>query len=475
MSDVLHRVSAANPIFDLDHVDPAEFEMALNEIEDRLEFGHEPPRIPTARHSGWLQPATVAAGAGLFVILAIAAPILLLRSEGQPVADTSLPPVTTTLPITTTAPTPTTLSPTIPTAPLLSWERIEDQDAFTDAAILAVTSGGPGLVAVGEADEDAPSDEYRGNVAVWVSTDGTAWERVDDPSFTGKPDSGCTTLGLYQGVWRVASGPLGIVATGRDACNGAVWVSDDGRAWTEIIDDDWLDNPVAVEGGVTAGGPGWIAVGGDGHGNGAIWVSEDGVDWTGVHDDDLLAADGSQVRLWDVTMGGPGLVAVGFIGFEGTESERSAIWVSTDGFDWERLPDDTIDHGALFRIVRDEKSARLMVISRPTLTTPDWMAWVSSDGINWSPATLPRELNEGVVWKDDRLVAAGLASTDGGATWTDISRNLPGFDGSYIMRDVTGFGDQVVVVGYQPGIISQEGWGEAGGSTAAIWIGTWDE
>lgn len=473
MSDVLHRISAANPIFDLDHVDPEEFEVALAEIEHRWEFGHEPPRIPTARHTGWLQPAFVAAGAGLLVILAISAPILLLRGGGQPAADTSLPPVTTTLPITTTAPAPTTLPPPIPAAPLLSWERVEDQEAFADAAILAVTSGGPGLVAVGEADEEARPGEYRGDVAVWVSADGTAWERVDDPSFTGEPDSGCTTLGLYQGVWRVASGPLGIVATGRDACNGAVWVSDDGRAWTEVIDHDWRKNPIAVAGGITAGGPGWVAVGGDGHRNGAIWVSEDGLDWTAVQDDDLLASAGSHVYLSDIAAGGPGLVAVGSTGFWEAGTERSAIWVSTDGFDWERLPDDTIDHGELIRIVRDETGKRLMVISRPTSTVPDWMLWTSSDGINWSPSSSPGSLIDGVSWNDDRIVAAGLVSTDGGATWTDVSHDLPGLDGHSIMGDVAGFGDQIVVVGYQPGILSRAGWGEAAGSTAAIWIGEW--
>ena len=482
MSDILQRVRVANPIFDLDDVDPAEFEMALASIEDRWQFGDEPPRIPTTRRTGWVRPALVAAGAAILVIVAIAAPMLFFQGDEQPVTDTSIPPVpttaqivTTTLPVTTTTPTPTTVPPRIPAAPLLGWERIQNQEAFADAAIVAVTSGGPGLVAVGEADEEALTGEYRGDVAVWVSADGTAWERIDDPSFTGDSDSSCTTVTLYQGVWRVASGPLGIVAVGRDACNGAVWTSEDGRNWTEVIDDDWLGNPIAVAGGVTAGGPGWVAVGGDGRGNGAIWISEDGVDWTAVQDDDLLASAGSHVYMSDVAAGGPGLVAVGSTGFWEAGTERSAIWVSTDGFDWERLPDDTIDHGELFRIVRDEAGRRLMVISRPTSTVPDWMLWTSSDGINWSPTSSPGRLIDGVSWNDDRIVAAGLVSTDGGATWTDVGSDLPGFDGSYRMSDVIGFGDQIVVVGYQPGIMSRAGWGAAAGSTAAVWIGTSDE
>jgi len=460
---VLQRMRLANPA---PSSDPEELAAVLSVIEEKRDA------IPTAATSlskgpsrqiagrvWYRRPAAVVAFAALGVC-AVIIPIAVFAGGGSDTVSDPSP----------TAPSTTIAAPTVATAPL-TWERVHDQNAFTDAAIVAVTTGGPGLVAVGEADEEALPDEYRGDVAVWVSADGTAWERVHDPSFTGEPDSSCTTLSLYQGVWRMASGPLGIVAVGRDACNGAVWISEDGRTWDEVIDDDWLGNPVAVEGGVTAGGPGWVAVGGDGHGNGAIWASDNGVDWTASPDSDLLAPTGSRVDLLDVTTGGPGLVAVGSTGFIGTGSEQSAIWVSTDGFDWEKLPDDTIDHGALFRIARDETSDRLMAFSRPTVTMGQWMTWTSSDGINWSPVASPGKFIDGVVWNDDRLVAAGLVSTDGGATWTDISSDLPELDRSYTMRDVTGFGDQIVIVGYQLGAAGQAGWGTAGGSTAAIWIG----
>ena len=72
MSDILQRVHLANPISHADDVDPAEFEMALASIEDRWQFGDEPPRIPTTRRTGWVRPALVAAGAAILVILALA-------------------------------------------------------------------------------------------------------------------------------------------------------------------------------------------------------------------------------------------------------------------------------------------------------------------------------------------------------------------------------------------------------------------
>jgi len=434
--------------------------------------------LPLKRRNAWAFAVTFA-----LTLMVIGAMVLVAGRDTTPVADepvtqttipNTAPPATTVPPATVASTGPDTPVITVsPVRPPLSWVRVEDQDAFADAAIMAVTRGGPGLIAVGEVDEEAPLDDSNSDVAVWVSVDGMAWERIHDPSFAGQPDSTCGPRGaLYQGVWDVASGPLGIVATGMDACHAAVWISDDGRTWTEVIDDDWLENPGRIWS-VTAGGPGWVVVGGDSQGNGVVWVSEDGVDWTAVHDEDLQAPTGSRVDLRDVTVGGPGLIAVGSTGFEDSGSQQAAIWVSTDGFDWEKLPEDTIGHGALFWIDRDETNDRLIVLSHPTFTAPDWRTWTSADGINWNlTGVLDESTAGGVVWNGDRLVATGMVSTDGGATWIDNSRDLPGFDG-HIMRDLTGFGDQIVVVGYQPGLLIRAGLEEVVGSTATIWIGEW--
>ena len=499
--ETLQRMRLANPS---PSADPEELAAVLSVIEEKRGAvsgtttgrSTDPSRQNTER-VWYRKPAATVALAALGVC-AVIIPIALLAGRAGdvaiepsttiPLTTTAAPPVTMAAPPVTMAAPPVTMAapPTtmpVPTvvAPLLTWVRVEDQEIFAGAAIRAVTRGGPGLVAVGEADvgdqlDDNFGDDYRGDVAVWLSVDGMAWDRIHDPSFAGQPDSTCSPfedeIDDDQEVGDVASGPLGIIVTGLDACHGtAVWISEDGRTWTEVIDDDWADNPLAISS-VTAGGPGWVAVGGDGHGNGAISVSDNGVDWTTIQDDDLLAATGSRVDLLDVTTGGPGLVAVGSTGFWRTESEQAAIWVSADGFEWEKLPDDTIDHGGLFPVVRDETSDRLMVFSHLTSTAPDWMTWMSTDGINWSPAGSPEKGIPSVAWNGDRLVAAGLVSTDGGATWRDTRRDLPEF-GSYVMSDIIGFGDQIIMVGYQPGVLGRADWGAAAGATAAIWIGEW--
>lgn len=436
------------------------------------------------------RPPLVAALSAIAVLVFIGGTAWLVGDRATPTADPS--PVAVTGPVAVTTPefpppaeaeTPVT-APT-PAAPLLNWMRVPDQEAFADAAILAVTAGGPGFVAVGVAAEEPPrvdDRDFHFDAAVWVSTDGVTWDRIDDPSFTGRADV-CGSLDGYQSMVDVAAGPLGIIAVGRDGCNSAVWISQDGRTWTEVIDDEWRSNPVAVQG-IAAGGPGWVAVGSDVNVDGVVWVSTDGMDWTAVQDDDLLATGVGRVEIYGVTAGGPGLVAVGKIGFEDAGA-RSAIWVSTDGLDWERLPDGTIGGKGLFRIEHDPKSGRLIAFSRPGAGEPGYVSWTSSDGINWIPsASLSPSAGSGVAWNGDRLVAGGggrergiflWASTDGGTTWAEIGRDDPAFGISHLVRDVVSVGSRVVVVGYEPGVLSKAGWGEANGSTGAVWVGEWVE
>jgi hypothetical protein len=468
MSDVLQRVRIANPFADLDDVDPAEFEMALAAIEDRWEFEDESPRIPAARRPGWMRPALVAASAALLVILAIAVPALFLRGEEQSVTET------------TVTPTTVTEAPLV-AVPQLRWVRVEDQETLADGGINSVAVGGPGLVAVGQAAEvvegASPDDDTPEDAAVWVSTDGTVWERVVDPSFAGEPETECREFFVgSQEMTYVAAGPLGVVAVGRDACSSAVWVSEDALTWTEVIADAWRSNPEAVQA-VTAGGPGWVAVGGDGRGNGGIWVSNDGLEWAAVSDEDLLWAD-QRVDLFDVSVGGPGLVAVGISGVQDSGTERSVIFVSADGLEWDRVDEDAVGGAGLYRVSHDPATGRLITFSRPDAETPHHVAWVSTDGLHWTPSeSTGPPANNSVAWNGERLIATGpgwkstylslWASTDNGNTWIDIHDEDPAFDpNNHEAVDITTIDNRVIVVGHA---------GEHLAEVGAIWIGTFDE
>lgn len=478
MSDILQRVHVANPIFDVNDIESAEFEMALAAIEDRWEFGDKPPRIPATRRRGWSRPALIAAGAALLVILTIAAPILLLRDEEHPVADTTIPivttttqVVTTTLPVTTTTPAPTTIPPPIHVAPATAWQRVPHDSVFEEAWIYTVMAGGPGVLAAGGHGPYAlgwPID-----AAVWVSSDGVVWESIDEPSFTGKaPDTG-ESWGAR--IADLAAGPLGLAGGGHFGTVAAIWTSQDGIEWSRVLDDDLLGDESSGILGITAGGPGWVAVG-DVDSDGGVWVSEDGLDWIRINDDDLLAGDRIEATLYDVAAWNDGLIAVGLVGLwdgTGDQASRGAVWVSEDGIEWQELDEESFADARVFEGVSIDPSTDTALV----FGSPGGI-WSSVDGITWD-ITRFNSLggpppSSGVAWDGERAVAGGpdmalsLWSTgDSGQNWTRIDADNPAFEGyAPGVNDMTLFKDRVIAVGHA---------GEYLADVGAIWIGTLDE
>lgn len=82
--------------------------------------------------------------------------------------------------------------------------------------MLGVTTGGPGLVAVG-----VGSVSDSGIALVWTSTDGLSWSHVthDNPA----------DMGGF--MWDVTLGGPGLIAVGCCEEPGQVWTSPDGLSW----------------------------------------------------------------------------------------------------------------------------------------------------------------------------------------------------------------------------------------------------
>jgi hypothetical protein len=83
---------------------------------------------------------------------------------------------------------------------------------------------------------------------------------------------------------------------------------------------------------VTVGGPGLVAVGrsiSEEDATAVVWTSVDGFAWSRVpHDESVFGGEGDH-EMFDIVAGGPGLVAVG---------SGSTVWTSVDGFAWSRGP-----------------------------------------------------------------------------------------------------------------------------------------
>jgi hypothetical protein len=159
-------------------------------------------------------------------------------------------------------------------------------------------------------------------------------------------------------MFSVTAGGPGLVAVGSVLIDGwgdtdaAVWTSVDGITWSRIPHDEALFGGARMSG-VTVGGPGLVVVGSDGAGVGvdqdappldrvaAVWTSVDGITWSRVTHDEAVFGGVDNQEMWDVTVGGPGLVTVGTDGegiIDNSGNQVAAVWISVDGITWSRVP-----------------------------------------------------------------------------------------------------------------------------------------
>ncbi len=203
--------------------------------------------------------------------------------------------------------------------------------------MLSVTAGGPGLVAVGsdghpDDEEDRQLDTSAADAAVWTSPDGFTWSRVpqDESVFGGKGEQRMLSV-TSGGPGLVAVGSVTVEPSefdeNRDA---AVWTSPDGITWSRVPHDKavfaasdcrgfcdgsrWADGYEAMMS-VTSRGHGLVAVGASGFdqlgSDAAVWTSPDGITWTPVLDNEAAFRGDGYDRMFSVTVAGSGLVAVG--------------------------------------------------------------------------------------------------------------------------------------------------------------------
>ena len=194
---------------------------------------------------------------------------------------------------------------------------------------------------------------------------------------------------------------------------------------------------------VTAGGPGLVAGGSEvtqgGEVDAAIWTSADGTTWARVPDEQGVFGGPGVQEIADVTVGGPGLVAVGRgASVVGSDTyATAAVWTSAAGFNWSRVPhDDAVFWGATGQ--RDQ-ILRMSAVTAggPGLVavgasggasdyneiTGGWIergvgvVWTSVDGITWS--RVPYDPSVFGQWDDQ---SGGMS-----ASMVDVTAGGPGF------------------------------------------------
>lgn len=426
------------------------------------------------------RPAFVLAGVALATVLLVGGTSLILAGGSDPdVPRTPVSPSTTTTTVDTTttttietATTSTTVA-TVPSAAPVTWSRAVVESA-ENASIASVAAANGYLIAVGERTTVASQDEYPSDAAVWLSTDGVTWESIEDPSFKGLNGEDTDGLGLYdrsQAMVSVAAGPLGVIAVGRDEASGAIWISPDGRSWTQIADDRLAAKPMPLQR-VAAGGPGWVAVGDDGQGNGWVWLSDDGVEWTVITQDAFsFEQNDAFVTLYDVVAYGDQLVAAGEIGFPDSPDIRNAVWVSSDGSQWQLAASGNVPRESLSQ---DPNRDMLFGFADTPLLSLDAITWTLGSSPSPPPTARATFHDTWAIAAGRDFAASAWASSDGGESWTKTLPATPEFSDDTWTVDTAPFGDKIVVVGTRPGVLAKAAWGNAADSSAEIWIAAWD-
>ena len=276
-----------------------------------------------------------------------------------------------------------------------------------------------------------------------------AWAR-------GAGDAGFGDVGEMS-----ASATLGgrfVVVGRRDAVDSdgaqrrfpAIWFSDDGLRWQQAdVEDDDIEGVEVRD--VTVGGPGLVAVG-DEHASATVravvWSSTDGSRWVRVRDEGF-----SPGRMWHVGATDQGIVAFGDDCLCIYGQGRHVIWTSADGRDWLRATNETglevakgvrtlvAADGGLTAFVHDEDSAQA--------ATRRIEVWRTSGRAEWArvgelPGSEGGDLFQAAQGPRG-WVATGTTGSGGTAAWTsadgiawDVSPTGPGAVTS-LLEDRAGF------------------------------------
>jgi hypothetical protein len=284
-----------------------------------------------------------------------------------------------------------------------------------------------GSVLVGE---EAPLPTGNVEGVVWASTDNVHWHRIPNTSGTFSSSEIEAVAASGSTLVAVGSSRREDSATTLTPPVGIVWVSSDGSHWQRVPDENGILGNLVLHG-VVAGSSGFLAYGNGLTGGAALAFSPDGLHWQREGDDPVFADSSIAAISWT----GQGYAAVGShqvaqpSGVLSQMPGQAAAWWSTDGQTWHQSD---VGSGA-YQI----ESVQPWVHSLRAIGVPPCfgcvgppLEWRSTDdGRSWHqlpPPATPNVSESTAILVGERAVGLQdqpqkLSWSADGQTWIDLS------------------------------------------------------
>jgi hypothetical protein len=286
----------------------------------------------------------------------------------------------------------------------VTWQTIAIEhgvNALSASTISDVAIGPRGILAVGSVCCDPEQS------AIWRSPDGLAWERLN-PDDTLHPNTYLSSVHVVPDGWLV-------LAYGGPDTGSELLFSADGLVWQRVLEADAIDGGSPGISAVTQGPRGFVAVGTveaeGGSYDGAVWRSDDGRAWERTAVADPALVGGGEAQLHAVVGHAGGLFATGIFGTmeqrlqceqlgklasvddapPRDRTDRTSCrsgdeqqWASDDGTRWIRVePEVGMERPIEFRVVTAGGPGLLVLGESSGPESPDTLLFGSADGITW--------------------------------------------------------------------------------------------
>ena len=362
-----------------------------------------------------------------------------------------------------------------------TWQSLRFEQGSSSGFMEAAAFAGTELVGVGRGGcvptSGEPAHCY---VGAWTAAAGEAWVRTDDQAGL-EIGTGVGTSGPEAGIFDVAAGPAGMIGIGYgDDGRPAIWRSADGRTWQRVafeVPTSPLGSRVAA---IAPSHNGYVLVGWaiDGQAlraRAAAWSSPDGVTWTRAEDNAAMDVGPCLDTGEEPVCGGmlgvvattTGLVAVGNSRTSTTGPGRPAAWTSPDGVIWTRSATGLDFEGQLSGVTVGGPG----LVAVGTICRPDCqrlasggLAAASVDGSSWTYGSVTDAVPlQDVVANRDGLFALGVLNqdvdpraelqlwhSDDAVSWQRVTGLPQAPDGTwhYGGADIAATSDRLTIVGW---------------------------